>query len=389
LNTQAGGNILTGDVNGDKKSDLVQILNQNGNTMINAFLSNGTAFAFSWPTPFASNTFGNYYLTDTNGDGKADILELFPNSGNLGVNNIISGGPVPDMVASIQDALGAEATINYKSTADLSVYTPGTDAIYPNIDSLEPLQVVDSYAIFANGKQQKLVAFQYAKAQTNLLGDGFLGFASFSYADKFEDITTTETRTLLRPSTGNLIQLVKALTTTGTVISQIQHTWDVEYYSWGSYWNYIAGTESNSYELDGTLITNIKTNNKWDTDYAIKIAETQLVHWNSESHQRTIDNFEKWRQDQRFTAYLDSFDLSTTGDFQTTTEITYNNDPQQWLIGLVTFTQTTAIMNTQDPFVRSSSYEYYNETGILQKVIHDPETQFEKTGNRSETCPVN
>ncbi|MBN6042128.1 RHS repeat-associated core domain-containing protein [Amycolatopsis sp. 195334CR] len=74
------------DVNGDGKSDLVEIYPVFGSSGARRiWLSTGTGFTagatdsgISWSTPKADGAGSRYYVADVNGDTKADMIELYP-----------------------------------------------------------------------------------------------------------------------------------------------------------------------------------------------------------------------------------------------------------------------------------------------------------------------
>jgi Zn-dependent metalloprotease len=86
---------LTGDVNGDGKTDLLQLFDPGtGRLAMRVYQSTGTGYVAT----FSSNNLGQgstalAWLTgDVNGDGKTDIIQLFDNGGRLGVIVYTSDG---------------------------------------------------------------------------------------------------------------------------------------------------------------------------------------------------------------------------------------------------------------------------------------------------------
>ncbi len=85
--SQPYGSLLAMDVNGDGKADLVQTWNNNGYLYLLTYLSTGTGFtAQSWINTnqnFPSEPNGSLLTMDVNGDGKKDLVQIWNNKGIL------------------------------------------------------------------------------------------------------------------------------------------------------------------------------------------------------------------------------------------------------------------------------------------------------------------
>ena len=84
---------VSGDVDGDGKTDLVRAWNNANKLSLTVFNSTGTAFTRSWD----GNTTANYQSigllsVDFNGDGKSDIAQLYNQYNSLGINLFKSDG---------------------------------------------------------------------------------------------------------------------------------------------------------------------------------------------------------------------------------------------------------------------------------------------------------
>ena len=97
--SQAGGfwdaqKWATGDFNGDGKADLVNMFNDNGLMSADVHLSNGSGFEIKrWETKAGSIWDAQKWMTaDVNGDGKADLINIFNDGGLTSVDVHVSTG---------------------------------------------------------------------------------------------------------------------------------------------------------------------------------------------------------------------------------------------------------------------------------------------------------
>lgn len=84
----------TGDFNGDRKDDLVNIFNDNGLMSADVHLSNGTGFqSLRWETKAGGFSDTQKWTTgDFNGDGKTDLINIFNDNGLMSADVHISDG---------------------------------------------------------------------------------------------------------------------------------------------------------------------------------------------------------------------------------------------------------------------------------------------------------
>ena len=134
---------VAADINRDGRADIVVIGGPNGDV----FLSNGdgtfTMSGLAYPSGFilTGALQQNALLVapaDVSGDGKTDIAAL----GGPNGDTFVSSGPLGDVITSITSGLGAATTITYQPLTSSSVYTKGTTAAYPQQDFQAPMYLV-------------------------------------------------------------------------------------------------------------------------------------------------------------------------------------------------------------------------------------------------------
>ena len=121
LGDTSGEHWFVGDFNGDGRADLGLYHN---NTETYAALSTGTSFAWTGMSVYGSTDASDVRLSgDFNGDGKTDLV--FYHGADLSTSIGLSAGAMPDLVTSIANGYGATTAIEYTpSTKWVNQYLP-------------------------------------------------------------------------------------------------------------------------------------------------------------------------------------------------------------------------------------------------------------------------
>ncbi len=320
------------DFNGDGRTDVIHFFN---NTDAFIWISNGDGtFRVSKAFPNAVGGYGlkgdakyNFQLGDFNGDGKTDIVHFVDRHT---IHTWLNAGPFPDLPTRITDGQGNTTSITYKPLTD-PIYTPDTDATYPNQDMRGPMYVVSSHRLSDGQGGEYEIRQRYFGAKANLTGRGFLGFRSVQAMDMRDGLQTQTDYSQGFPFTGQVNNsMLRQLD--GRAINQTTNTWTD---------NTVAGTPTRhfvyqsksvarSYELDGSLITTTTTTNHYDS----------------------FGNADYVRVDSG-----DGFSKTTTSQF--------DNNTNTWVLGRVTRSQVTSVAPGQPTQSRLSGFGYYSN-GQLQ-----------------------
>ena len=115
------------DVNGDSRSDLVRIWQNGASAFAQVNLFNGFGFAEqSWNSSIGGwNTNIKDAFVDVNGDGKGDLVRIWPNGNSAFAQVNRSAGLPPDLLSAIKNAGGGMTTVEYSpSSAWANTYLP-------------------------------------------------------------------------------------------------------------------------------------------------------------------------------------------------------------------------------------------------------------------------
>ncbi len=180
------------DFNGDGRADIMEIFTEGSGSKMNIYYRQGTDFTKVSETITLPNMkTKNIHMVDFNGDGQCELL--YKNGANT---RFIAFKPFnkENMVSSITNGFKHKVTITYKSlTEGGQFYSRGT-AEYPAPFLQIPLCAVSSVKMENNVDNPVTVDYKYEGAQFHKLGKGFLGFEKITSKNNSNNITTiTET----------------------------------------------------------------------------------------------------------------------------------------------------------------------------------------------------
>ncbi|MBU6462903.1 MAG: VCBS repeat-containing protein [Bradyrhizobium sp.] len=300
---------LTGDANGDGKSDLY-ILGPQGYVFL---LSNGDGsfspgFGGSYPNSSTNlstppSTQWSVLAGDFMGNGRTSVALMRDASNGV----LYVPGSAWDVISSVTNGIGATTSITYQPLTNASVYTKDTNSAYPTQDLQGPIYVV-SRVDNSNGVGGVYSAsYSYAGAKADMSGRGFLGFRQMAVKDLQTSIVDTTNYAQTFPYIGLVSSTMRAFGS--QTLGQSSNTYQFSNASGGTVINpfsapyrvSLSQNVSSGSDLDGSALPMVTTSNQYD---AYNNA-TQVV-------------------------------VSTPDGFSKTTTNTYANDVTNWYLGRLT-----------------------------------------------------
>ncbi|HTQ12961.1 MAG TPA: FG-GAP-like repeat-containing protein, partial [Rhizomicrobium sp.] len=305
--------IVTGDFNGDGKTDIALISKTSGTAHAIA-LSTGTGFV-PLATIANGDTTATAVVADWNNDGADDLWLQFASSTH---DTEYTFAYTPELIAGVDNGVGATIAASYdRINKNGTFYTRGTSASFPQKDFDGPSYVV-SELDRSNGIGGSYAhTYSYAgaisdSAQPASLGpSAMLGFSSVSVSDpQTGTVTTTDFHTD-RPYLGLVASRVE--TRGGVTLSSLTNT-------------YAAVTTSGSAK-------------------AVELTESVLTR-------KDIDgtSYPTVTTDYSYDAYANPATVTTSvsdGSSEVVTN-TYANDTTDWLLGQLTAVSDERIVGTSD-----------------------------------------
>ncbi len=206
------------DVNGDGRNDLVRIWKNENNAYAQVNLFDGTGFTGQdWNSSVGGwNTDTKDYFGDVNGDGKSDLIRLWPNGTHTYAQVNPSDGLPPDLLTSLRNDRGGTTTIEYTpSSAWENTYLPMGMI----------LQTVSSVTVQDGRSVSGETTYRYSGALWSASEREFLGFR---YSKAVIDTQGTYVETYNRQTVNSAghPDTVYIRNSAGQVYNRMQYTYD-------------------------------------------------------------------------------------------------------------------------------------------------------------------
>lgn len=172
---------IPGDVNADGLPDLVLVWGDASTTSIDVFLNTGNSYVRStWlnavAIPFSAAD--RWMAADMNGDGKTDVVRVYNDNGNASADVYLSNAS-DVLVTKFNNGVGGSTSVTYATISDSTLYTRGTGSTYPVIELQVPMRVVKSVQMSDGVGGVLATNYSYSGLRSELgTGRGSLGFAS-------------------------------------------------------------------------------------------------------------------------------------------------------------------------------------------------------------------
>ncbi len=340
-----GCNIVAGDYNGDGKTDIIY---KNISGTCGGWgkdwgrLSNGISFDSNYFFQSTSIRVGcSLFSVDLNSDGKDDLYYRNSSGACGGWNKdwgVLTNTPgvSVDKLVGINNGLGDKITINYKPLTDTSVYTKGTGAIYPVRDVQNARYVVSSYSKSDGIGGMYAFNYKYSGAKVHVQGRGYLGFKSIAITDTRAGTVTTTTYNQSWPTNG-LIVKSEMRTSANILLESTNNSYQVVDLGLGRKAVHLQTKVVVKNELNGALVTQVTNTN-------------------------TYDSF----------GNATSIAVASNDGYSTTTTSQYSNNTANWIIGRLTNITVTKSAPNTSPITRESSFAYDPNTGLVTQLTIQP-----------------
>jgi len=408
------------DINGDGLPDWAV---KTASGAWHVYLNYGSAFNTSpqiWSDPSGK---AGKYLLDVNGDGLPDLLDSSWNAYiNLGdhfsstaISTAVTAAPYDASVTQIlTPALWRSTPL---MSAKTNVQTGLTQAIAYQVQSgianAPSLKLTTVARVTTSGPavETRSVAYTYAGGLYAKSLKEFRGFATVTATDdQGGHVTTTNYHQDIilqgRP------KMVETSLIDGRLISRVINTWSSKQYDGGKrHFPYILNSTSESYELDGSLVTSSVTSNTYDDygnlinssvnngGFSTKIANAYsnngLCGIVPSTTRKWVPGVVPWwvsyyyGQWPWYRQYLINY-FKGRGHWQSVT--TQVRDPNCWILGKLTDAQVTKTTPTGDTGTRISKFSYDGKGRLLSEIIEPVSNIWQKTaygydayGNRTTT----
>ena len=173
-----GNQCRSGDINGDSKTDMWCYTGAGGTWDVRK--STGSAWTVSGWSGVAPANLSQCITGDFNGDAKTDMT-CHTSGGTWDVRTV--QGNFPDLLTSVATGLGAQTIITHKPLTDPSVYSKSSGSIWPILDVQTAMYVVSNVQTSNGIGGMRSSTYSYQALRAHALGRGLLGFNNMSVVD--------------------------------------------------------------------------------------------------------------------------------------------------------------------------------------------------------------
>ncbi|MFM8331439.1 MAG: toxin TcdB middle/N-terminal domain-containing protein, partial [Candidatus Methylumidiphilus sp.] len=347
------------DLNGDGKADIVIVYSGGGGFWAYKSVGMGDG-GFSPATggrllggSFGSETAYQKFAEDIDGDGKFDVAIVYTGSAGFYAYSAMNTKGISNLLTSLNSGLSATNSITYKALTEAGVHSRDSNATYPYLDFQGPLYVVSQTQSSDGLGGNYTTNYTYAGAKLHLTGGGFLGFMQLAASDPQTGITTTTTYSQNYPYQG-LPKTVEKRTRWGVLLNSVENTWQNTAISKTYHRNDLIQTVEQSWELNGIGVPRTKTNTSFDAygnPTQITVATDESYNYNSFNANGPVNPY---------------------GNVKTTTNI-YSNDTTNWFLGRLTRATVTSTLPTGATATRTSAFAYDAASGLLTQEVIEPD----------------
>ncbi|WP_419768876.1 RHS repeat-associated core domain-containing protein [Arcobacter sp.] len=311
-----------------------------------------------------SNTSGTYSdLIDLNGDGFVDRVGHYNYATSTAGLFVAFSPKVQTPIHTISNHKDQNVNVTYTTLRDSEVYTPYSDAAYPNIDlKANSMGVVKSFRVADGIGGENETTFKYEGFKIN----GERGSLGFAKVETYNELSKSK-------SISNFMQFYPFIGVTSSSESYINNT---KVSDSDSTLN-IAKLHENQDILNLQTIENIQ--NKYDIDGTLLL----------ESITRNSD-FDKYGNIGKIESITQKDDIK----YEKITQSNYINHEDSWILSRLINASVTHMHTDGSSIIKHSAFEYDDITGTLNKEIIEPQSEnvlaksygYDKYGNKiSET----
>lgn len=279
---------------------------------------------------------------DWTGNGAGSVLWYNNRDGvgTMGANNLfINDLRNENLLTKITQGNGYEVDISYGNMSDTTLYRMGTNSVFPEQDFIGSIDLVRTYEVSNGVGGKNRFEYQYQGGIFHVQGRGFRGFNQVEIVDingglknvmmfnrDYRYLTNQIVEERQESLNGDLLSKT-------TYVNELQN----DYTQNDTHFSFVKEKVSETYELDGSLITQLTERKSYDTyGNPLKVV---------------ID-------------YGDGHVDSTANE--------YSNNEDLWLLGRLTSLKLFRKLPDGSFKMRESSFEYHPITGLLTKEILEP-----------------